>query len=105
MSTLRWVKDFLGGQTETLGKMRWEMGRVVMVVVMGLDDQSWRAWEMSRAARLKPRITTTSQVHFTENWLVEKLRVSSSYLVACSVQCGTDRGLLKLQEILSDLPW
>ena len=38
-SGLRLVKLFLGGQTVTFGKSRFEIDKVSMVVVIGLSDQ------------------------------------------------------------------
>ena len=64
-SGLRLVKLFLGGQTVTLGKSISLMGRVSMVVEMGLLAQLEKDWLIMIPAPVKPAITTPSQKSLT----------------------------------------
>ncbi len=58
---MRLVKLFLGGQTVTLGKSISVMGRVSMVVEMGLSAQLEKDWLIMTTAPVKPAMTTPSQ--------------------------------------------
>ena len=58
---MRLVKLFLGGQTVTLGKSRSEMGKVSMVVEMGLLAQLEKDCWIKTAAPVKPVMTTQIQ--------------------------------------------
>ena len=84
-SGLRLVKLFLGGQTVRLGKSRSEIGRVSMVVVMGLLAQLENDCWIRLAATEKPAVTIPTQISLTSRlvremwskpWMVEFSRNS-----------------------------
>ena len=62
---MRLVKLFLGGQTVTLGKSISVMGRVSMVVEMGLSAQLEKDCWIMTAAPVKPVMTTQIQNSLT----------------------------------------
>ena len=64
-SGMRLVKLFLGGQTVTLGKSMSEIGRVSMVVEMGLSAQLEKDCWIKTAAPVKPAMTTQIQNSLT----------------------------------------
>ena len=70
-SGLRLVKLFLGGQTVKWGKSRSDMGRVSMVVVMGLLAQLENDCWIRMAATEKPAVTTPTQISLTSRLVVE----------------------------------
>ena len=69
ISKLRLVKEFLGGQTVTLGKSKSEMGRVSMVVEIGLSAQLEKDCWIKIAAPVKPAMTTETQNNLTKRLL------------------------------------
>ena len=85
ISMLRLVKEFLGGQTVTLGNSSSEIGRVSIVVVIGLSAQLEKDWWIKTAAPEKPAMTTQIQSSLTNRllaamwdkpWMVEVSRNS-----------------------------
>ena len=68
---MRLVKLFLGGQTVTLGKSMSVMGRVSMVVVMGLLAQLEKDCWIRMAAREKPANTMPTQSSLTSPLVLE----------------------------------
>ena len=60
-SGMRLVRLFRGRQTVTLGKSSSEVGRVSMVVEMGLSAQLEKDWLIMIPAPVKPAMTTHSQ--------------------------------------------
>ena len=70
-STLRLVKLFSGGQTVTLGKSRFEMDTVSMVVVTGLLDQLEKDWWIKMPAPENPEKTIKIQTSLTRRVLFE----------------------------------
>ena len=69
---MRLVKLFQGGQTVTLGKSISVMGRVSMVVEMGLSAQLEKDCWIKTEATVKPAMTTQIQSSLT-NPLLEAI--------------------------------
>ena len=68
---MRLVKLFLGGQTVTFGKSRSVMGRVSMVVEIGLWAQIAKDWWIRNPATVKPLRTTNIQNSLMSRLVVE----------------------------------